>query len=50
MGKGWEDTGTFGALVDGWTNGTNEVVVGNMGGADGVQPLAAEVVGMRVLW
>lgn len=50
VGRGWYDTSSFGVLVDGWVNGTNEVVLGNAGGEGDVQPLAAWVVGMRVLW
>ncbi|TVY80956.1 putative alpha-galactosidase D [Lachnellula suecica] len=47
-GKGWEDTGIFGVLVDGWKAGSNAVVVGNHGGAGGYQTYAADFVGMGV--
>jgi alpha-galactosidase len=50
--KGWDDSGTFGVLVDGldMESGKAEVAIGNVGGADGVQPMGAEFVGMRVFW
>lgn len=47
--KGWEDTGTFGVLVDGWKEGSNEVVVGNAYGADGLVSYGADFVGIGVL-
>ena len=50
VGRGWYDTGRFGVLVNGLENGTNEIVLGNVGGENDVQPLAAWIVGMRVLW
>jgi hypothetical protein len=47
-GKGWEDTGVFGVLVDGWVEGENAVVVGNQGGADGYQSFGADFVGLGI--
>ena len=50
--KGWDDSGTFGVLIDGLggESGVDRVVIGNVNGADGVQPMGAEFVGMRVFW
>ena len=50
--KGWDDSGNFGVLVEGFKgeSGGDEVVIGNVGGEDGVQPMGAEFVGMRVFW
>ena len=50
--RGWDDSSSFGALVGGFgrTIGIDEVVIGNMGGAEGVQPMGAYFVGMRVFW
>lgn len=48
VGKGWEDTGTFKVEVDGWKEGSNEVVIGNKGGDNGLQRLGADFVGMDV--
>lgn len=50
--RGWDDSSSFGALVGGFgrTSGVDEVVIGNMGGAEGVQPMGADFVGMRVFW
>jgi alpha-galactosidase len=52
VGKGWDDSSTFGVLIGGLDgeNGKAEVVIGNVGGADGIQPMGAEFVGMRVFW
>nr|Q0CVX4.2 RecName: Full=Probable alpha-galactosidase D; AltName: Full=Melibiase D; Flags: Precursor [Aspergillus terreus NIH2624] len=47
-GKGWWDTATLGVSVDGWKEGDNEVVVGNVNGEKGFQPYAADFVGLRV--
>ncbi|PYH42979.1 alpha-galactosidase D [Aspergillus saccharolyticus JOP 1030-1] len=47
-GLGWWDTATLGVSVDGWKEGANEVVVGNVGGAEGVVSWGADFVGMRV--
>ncbi|KAF2099741.1 putative alpha-galactosidase D [Rhizodiscina lignyota] len=50
-GRGWEDTGTFGVLLDGFGTGkktSDEVIVSNIGGEHGIQPQGAEFVGMRV--
>ncbi|RDW66999.1 alpha-galactosidase-1 [Coleophoma crateriformis] len=49
-GKGWMDTGIFGVLLDGWKEGENEVVVGNVGGEMDVQSWAADFVGLGVVW
>jgi alpha-galactosidase len=47
--KGWEDTGTFGVLLDGWKeSGTNEVVVGDVGGDEGLVRDGADFVGLSV--
>jgi alpha-galactosidase len=45
---GWEDTGVFGVLLDGWKEGVNEIVVGNTAG--GLVGFAPDFVGMDVLW
>lgn len=52
MDKGWDDTGTFGVLVGGFGKDSrgDEITIGNAGGSDGIQPMGAEFVGMRVLW
>lgn len=47
---GWEDSGTYGVLVDGWKTGGNTVVVGNQGGENGIVAFAADFVGMGVQW
>ncbi|RAL11768.1 alpha-galactosidase D [Aspergillus homomorphus CBS 101889] len=47
-GLGWWDSATLGVTVDGWKVGGNEVVVGNVGGEDGVQSYGADLVGFRV--
>ena len=55
-GNGWEDSATLGVLVPGFRVGggsDGEVVndlltVSNVGGNAGVQPLGADVVGVRV--
>ena len=49
-GLGWEDTGTFLVLVEGWANGVNEVVVGNEDGAAGLVSDGADFVGLAVYW
>jgi alpha-galactosidase len=49
-GKGWEDTGTFGVLTEGWVTGANTVVVGNEYGAEGLVNYGADFVGMGVYW
>lgn len=48
IGKGWEDTGNFKVEVDGWKEGSNEVVIGNRGGEAGLQRAGADFVGMDV--
>lgn len=47
-GKGWQDTGIFGVLVEGWKEGVNTVVVGNVGGENGYQNYGADFVGMGI--
>lgn len=47
---GWEDTGLFGVLVDGWETGTNVLEFGNAGGADDLVNWAPDFVGVGVLW
>ncbi|PMD45999.1 carbohydrate-binding module family 35 protein [Hyaloscypha variabilis F] len=49
-GLGWEDTGLFGVLLDGWTDGNNEVVVGNVYGNEGLVNYAADFVGLGIYW
>ncbi|KAE9370177.1 carbohydrate-binding module family 35 protein [Stipitochalara longipes BDJ] len=49
-GKGWEDTGVFGVLLDGWNDGNNEVVVGNVYGNQGLIGYGADFVGLGVYW
>jgi len=50
VGLGWEDTGVFGVLLDGWKGegAENEVVVGNTAG--GLVNFGADFVGMDVFW
>ena len=48
VGLGWEDTGVFNVSTAGWVSGVNEIVVGNVGGADGVVTYAADFVGLGV--
>ncbi|KAE8149494.1 glycoside hydrolase superfamily [Aspergillus avenaceus] len=47
-GLGWWDTASFGVVVDGWKDGDNEIVVGNVGGEYGFQAFGADFVGVRV--
>ena len=49
-GLGWEDTGAFGVLTSGWTEGVNEVIVGNESGDDGLVSYGADFVGLGVYW
>lgn len=49
-GLGWQDTGTFGFLADGWKEGVNEVVVGNEFGDEGLVSYGADFVGLGVHW
>lgn len=49
-GLGWEDTGLFRVLLDGWTDGNNEVVVGNVYGNEGLVNYAADFVGLGIYW
>lgn len=46
--NGWGDVGVLGVLSEGWRDGDNEVVVGNVDGAKGVQSFGADFVGVRV--
>jgi len=50
--KGWGDSASLGVLTQGWgSNGTQEadtVMIGNVGGEQGVQKFAADFVGMWV--
>ena len=50
-GKGWEDSAALGFLVPGFNAGPEPnddvLVVSNVGGELGVQPLGADVVGVR---
>lgn len=47
---GWGDVGVLGILTEGWGQGegSDEVVISNFGGGDGVQPFGADFVGVRV--
>jgi alpha-galactosidase len=47
---GWEDTGVFGVLLEGWLDGANDLVVGNAYGSEGVQSYGADLVGVEVFW
>ncbi len=49
-GKGWEDTGVFGVLLEGWKEGSNEIIVGNEGGDTGLVGWGADFVGLGVWW
>ncbi|KAJ5034874.1 uncharacterized protein L3040_008142 [Drepanopeziza brunnea f. sp. 'multigermtubi'] len=49
-GKGWEDTGVFEVLLEGWREGENVVVVGNAGGGEGLVDWGADFVGLDVWW
>ena len=49
-GLGWQDTGLFGVLIDGWVSGSNEVVVGNVYGDEGLVSYGADFVGLGVYW
>ena len=46
-GLGWWDSASFGLLTTGWQNGENQVVIGNVGGQNGVQSFGADFVGLR---
>ncbi|OOF91383.1 carbohydrate-binding module family 35 protein, partial [Aspergillus carbonarius ITEM 5010] len=48
-GLGWWDAATLGLLTTGWKEGSNEVVIGNVGGEEGFQSYGADFVGVRVL-
>jgi len=50
QGKGWQDTGVFGVLLDGWIDGENKVVVGNAYGDQGLVTYGADLVGLGVYW
>lgn len=48
---GWGDPATLGILTTGWgtgENGTDTIVVSNVGGDAGVQPYGADFVGLKV--
>lgn len=49
--KGWGDPATLGVLVDGFgsAGGKDEIVVANVNGGAGVQPLGAEFVGLKIV-
>jgi alpha-galactosidase len=47
-GKGWWDSSTLGILIDGWKNGSNDVVIGNEVGGDVSQTYGADFVGLRL--
>jgi alpha-galactosidase len=47
-GKGWWDSATLGILIDGWKNGSNDVVIGNDVGGDVSQTYGADFVGLRL--
>lgn len=47
-GLGWWDTATMGVLTEGWKNGNNEVVIGNVGGEQGFESYGADFVGLKV--
>jgi alpha-galactosidase len=49
-GLGWQDTGTFGVLTEGWVEGVNNVVIGNEYGAEGLVSYGADFVGLGVYW
>jgi len=50
VGDGWFDTGVFDVVVQGWKVGSNEVVVGNVFGSEGIVSFGAHFVGLDVLW
>jgi len=47
---GWGDTAIFGVSISGFGVGTgsDEIVIGNVGGASGVQSFGADFVGLAV--
>ncbi|KAK1140988.1 hypothetical protein N8T08_009734 [Aspergillus melleus] len=47
-GLGWWDTATMGVLTDGWKDGDNDIVIGNVGGEQGVESYGADFVGLTV--
>lgn len=47
-GLGWWDTARLGVLTDGWRDGDNEVVIGNVGVEDGFETYGADFVGLMV--
>lgn len=49
-GLGWEDTGTFEVLLDGFTTGSNTIIVGNIYGASGLVNYGADFVALGVQW
>lgn len=40
----------FGVLLDGWIEGSNDVVVGNADGNQGLVGYGADFVGLAVYW
>jgi len=48
-GRGWQDTGVFGVLLDGWSEGENEVLVGNVYGDEGLVSYGADFVGLLLM-
>ncbi|CAG7994399.1 unnamed protein product [Penicillium salamii] len=46
-GKGWWDSSKLGILVDGWKDGSNEVVIGNDVAGDVSQTYGPDFVGLR---
>lgn len=38
----------MGVLTEGWKNGNNEVVIGNVGGEQGFESYGADFVGLKV--
>jgi alpha-galactosidase len=47
-GLGWWDPATLGLLVEGWKDGNNTLVLGNVASVDVSQTYAPDIVGMRV--
>jgi alpha-galactosidase len=47
-GQGWWDSASFGVLTSGWKDESNTVVIGNVGGDQGIQSYGADFVGLRV--
>ncbi|KAJ6076029.1 hypothetical protein N7499_008010 [Penicillium canescens] len=47
-GLGWWDSSTLGIVVDGWKNGDNEVIIGNVAAGNVFQSYGADFVGLRL--